>query len=324
MVTTQPFGWLQRLHGRGPRGHVLAAFCLMMGLVTSGGMARTADSSPPAVPSESVTVVQTVLCPGTMVFQVRNDGAQPVTIAQVSVNDAYWPFTARPSTTLVPRATAFVTLSYPWDTGAAYEVQFVTSTGATYVTDVDATTTSAASSVQVQSSPGGMMMASGHSTIVIHNDPRTAVVGRTERFSALLSGQPHTLLIYILRYPDGHTERIPVRSDGHGYSSHAFRVQPHAMRRFREVATLSIEDASGRVLAFTRFAIQSPDRKPLAPLQRPSGGQRNHRRPGLRHAPHLCHVPDAECGAGHRPPPAWPCLAPVATPAGSAARHPAG
>jgi hypothetical protein len=273
MVTIRPFGWPRRLRWRGSRGHVLAAFCLVMGLVASGGGARTADSQRTAAPSEAVTVVQTVLCPGTMVFEVRNDGAQPVTIAQVSVNDAYWPFTATPGATLAPHGTAVVALRYPWDTGMAYEVQFVTSTGATYVTDVDATTTaSATSSVQVQSSPGAMMMASGHSTIVIHNDPRTAVVGRTERFSALLSGQPHTLLIYILRYPDGHAECIPVRTDGHGYSSHAFRVQPHAMRRFREVATLSIADASGRVLAFTRFAIQSPDRKPLAPLRRPSGG----------------------------------------------------
>ena len=144
MVTTQPFGWLQRLHGRGPRGHVLAAFCLMMGLVTSGGMARTADSSPPAVPSESVTVVQTVLCPGTMVFQVRNDGAQPVTIAQVSVNDAYWPFTANPGATLAPHRTASVTVRYAWDAGVTYEVQFISSTGATFVTTIDASTTAGA------------------------------------------------------------------------------------------------------------------------------------------------------------------------------------
>jgi hypothetical protein len=49
-----------------------------------------------------------------------------------------------------------------------------------------------------------------------------------------------------------------VRTDSHGYASHTFRVRPYAARRFRETATLSIEDASGRVLAFTRLAIQSP------------------------------------------------------------------
>jgi hypothetical protein len=80
------------------------------------------------------------------VFQLRNDGAQPVTIAQVSVNDAFWPFTAGPRTTIAPHATAAVTLRYPWDAGVAYEVQFITSTGATYVTDIDATTTASAPS----------------------------------------------------------------------------------------------------------------------------------------------------------------------------------
>ena len=115
-----------------------------------------------------------------------------------------------------------------------------------------------AQGVQAHSSPDGMMMASGRCNIVLHNAPRTAVVGRTERLWALLSGQPHTRLIYVLHYPDGHAERVPVRTDSHGYSSYTFRVRPYAVRRFREPATLSIEHASGRVLAFTRFAIQSP------------------------------------------------------------------
>jgi hypothetical protein len=79
-----------------------------------------------------------------MVFQVRNDGAQPVTIAQVSVNDAYWPFTANPGATLAPHATAVITLHYAWDAGVAYEVQFISSTGATFVTTIDASTTAGA------------------------------------------------------------------------------------------------------------------------------------------------------------------------------------
>jgi hypothetical protein len=79
-----------------------------------------------------------------MVFQVRNDGAQPVTIAQVSVNDAFWPFTANPGATIAPHGTAVVALRYPWDAGLAYEVWFISSTGATYVTDIDATTTASA------------------------------------------------------------------------------------------------------------------------------------------------------------------------------------
>jgi hypothetical protein len=80
------------------------------------------------------------------VFQLRNDGAHHVTIAQVSINDAFWPFTTMPSTTIAPHGTAYVALRYPWDAGVAYEVRFISSTGATFVTDIDATTTAGAPS----------------------------------------------------------------------------------------------------------------------------------------------------------------------------------
>ena len=150
MATTTPWRWPRRVRWRASRGGALAAFCLLMGLVVglvaSGWEARTAASQPTPASSGSLEVVQTHLCPGTIEVQLRNDGAQPVTIAQVSVNDAFWPFTARPSTTIAPHRMASVTLLYPWAAGVAYEVQFISSTGATYVTDIDATTTASAAS----------------------------------------------------------------------------------------------------------------------------------------------------------------------------------
>ena len=150
MAPTTPVRWPRRVPWRGSRGRVLAAFGLLMnlvvGLVASGGVARTAEPQPTAAPSGSLEVGQMLLCPGTMVFQVRNDGAQPVTIAQVSVNDAFWPFTANSGATIAPHGTAVVALLYPWDAGMAYEVQFVSSTGAMYVTDIDASTTASAPS----------------------------------------------------------------------------------------------------------------------------------------------------------------------------------
>jgi hypothetical protein len=93
-------------------------------------------------------------------------------------------------------------------------------------------------------------------TIVIHNSPRTAVVGQTEHFSVLLPGQPHTALTYMLHYPDGHEEHIPVRTDGHGYSSYTFHVSLYQARRFRDMGTVGVADADGRVLAYTHIAIQ--------------------------------------------------------------------
>jgi hypothetical protein len=92
----------------------------------------------------------------------------------------------------------------------------------------------------------------------VNNYPRTAVVGRTERFSVRLSGMSHALLTYVLRYPDGREDRARVRADAHGYSSHTFAVTRYRLRHFREVATIGVLDSSGRLHAFKRFAIQQP------------------------------------------------------------------
>jgi hypothetical protein len=76
-------------------------------------------------------------------FQLRNDGKQAITIAQVALNDAFWPFTAAPSTTIAPRAAATVTVPYPWDAGVSYDVQFISSTGTIVETSLVAATIAA-------------------------------------------------------------------------------------------------------------------------------------------------------------------------------------
>ena len=90
----------------------------------------------------------------------------------------------------------------------------------------------------------------------VKNDPRTAVVGRTEQFSVRLSGVSHTWLTYVLRYPDGHEDHARVRADASGYSSHTFDVIRYKPRHFREVAYIGVQDSSGRLRAQKRFAIQ--------------------------------------------------------------------
>ena len=159
MATTTPFRWPRRVRRCVwrlvvPGGLAFALGLLpllLVGLVVGLMAIRTVAAQPTPAPSGSVDppsgsvgVAQTLLCPGTIVLQLRNDGAYPVTIAQVSVNDAFWPFTAGPSTTIAPHGTASVTLRYSWDAGVAYEVRFISSTGAMYVTDIDASTTASA------------------------------------------------------------------------------------------------------------------------------------------------------------------------------------
>lgn len=51
-------------------------------------------------PVERLTIEGTVLRPGSIVLSVLNDGPDPVTIAQVIVDDAYWSFTSDRGATL--------------------------------------------------------------------------------------------------------------------------------------------------------------------------------------------------------------------------------
>jgi hypothetical protein len=90
----------------------------------------------------------------------------------------------------------------------------------------------------------------------VNNYPRTAVVGRTERFSVRLAGVSGTWLTYVLTYPDGRVDSARVRADTGGYSSHTFRVIHYRPRQFREVAKIGVKDSSGLLRAEKRFAIQ--------------------------------------------------------------------
>jgi zinc transporter ZupT len=80
------------------------------------------------VPVESVTVEEVTLTPGEIQLHLRNDGQPPVTVAQVTVDDAFRPFTAS-SSTLDRLDSATVTVPYPWEPGIPVHVALLTSTG---------------------------------------------------------------------------------------------------------------------------------------------------------------------------------------------------
>jgi ZIP family zinc transporter len=81
-------------------------------------------------PIEELAIERTVLKPGTIELTVRNDGPDPVTIAQAQVNDAFVQFTG-PDGPIDRLATATITVREAWNEGEAYEVVLLTSTGAT-------------------------------------------------------------------------------------------------------------------------------------------------------------------------------------------------
>ena len=81
-------------------------------------------------PVEELAVERTILRPGEIELVVRNDGPDTVEIAQVAVNDAYVAFSASDGLRLERLGTTTLEIPYPWIEGEAYELFFLTSTGA--------------------------------------------------------------------------------------------------------------------------------------------------------------------------------------------------
>ena len=103
------------------------------------------------VPAEELAIERTVLTPGQIELTVRNDGADPVAVEQVSVNDAYFPFSGGGEIGRLGART--LTVAYPWVEGEAYEIFLLTSTGGTVTAAVD----SAAETPQVDLGFLGLM-----------------------------------------------------------------------------------------------------------------------------------------------------------------------
>ncbi len=88
--------------------------------------------------------VQRVLFPepGHIELHVLNGGPDPVTIAQVLVDDAYWRYTIEPGQTLNRLQRAVVHLEYPWVKDEPLPILLITSTGVTFEAEVDVAVTS--------------------------------------------------------------------------------------------------------------------------------------------------------------------------------------
>ncbi len=63
---------------------------------------------------------------------VLNDGPDPVTIAQVTVDDAFWSFQVDGPKTLNHLGRTTITVPYPWVQGDTHRLKLITSTGVTF------------------------------------------------------------------------------------------------------------------------------------------------------------------------------------------------
>ena len=83
-------------------------------------------------PVERLTFQQTRLGSQGIVVAVLNDGPDPVRIAQVQVDQAYWNFTANNGMLLNHLGRTTLTIPYPWAHGERHVVRIVSSTGVTF------------------------------------------------------------------------------------------------------------------------------------------------------------------------------------------------
>ena len=87
------------------------------------------------IPLEEIAVERTELHPGEIQVTVRNEGPDPVTISQLTVNEAFMPFTGAGEIGRLESRT--LTVAYPWIEGEAYSVGLLTSTGGVIEAPID-------------------------------------------------------------------------------------------------------------------------------------------------------------------------------------------
>ncbi|MEX2129470.1 MAG: metal transporter [Xanthobacteraceae bacterium] len=90
-----------------------------------------------APPVEKLTFERTVLDSDGIHLYVRAGGSEPLTIAQVTVDDAFWAFTQDPPGALDRLATAWLHIPYPWVLGEAHEIKLRSGTGAAFTKAIE-------------------------------------------------------------------------------------------------------------------------------------------------------------------------------------------
>lgn len=92
-------------------------------------------------PVEELTIERVTLpAPGEMRVTVVNGGPEPVTVAQVMVDDAVWSHEVNGDRTIDRLERRVIRIPYPWVEGEPHHVALVTSTGLTFGYDVEVAT----------------------------------------------------------------------------------------------------------------------------------------------------------------------------------------
>lgn len=107
----------------------LLAILIAVIVKTSPGDSLRGGAVPPV---ERLSIERAQLRTDGIVLSVFNDGPDEVTIAQVTVDDAYWAFSASNGKVLKHLDRTALTIPYPWVEGEAHLVKVLTSTGTAF------------------------------------------------------------------------------------------------------------------------------------------------------------------------------------------------
>lgn len=91
-------------------------------------------------PVEQVSFERIRVVPGGFEITLQNGGPDPVAIAQVLVDDAYWDFQMSPSTTIPRLGRARMHIPYPWVEAEPHAIRVITSTGLTFDGEIEVAT----------------------------------------------------------------------------------------------------------------------------------------------------------------------------------------
>lgn len=111
---------------------ILLAGVLWLIVATDAGLG---DRQVPPIETLNVSRV-TLPEPGLIELNVTNDGPDPITIAQVLVDEAYWQFALEPAGTLERLESAMVSIPYPWVTDEAHAIGLITETGVVFEAEI--------------------------------------------------------------------------------------------------------------------------------------------------------------------------------------------
>ena len=88
-------------------------------------------------PIENVFIQKVIFSPEHLTLEVFNDGPEPVTIAQLLVNDAYWKFDMHPKQTLSPLEKGKIEIDYPWLEGDFEKITLISRNGVAFEKEVE-------------------------------------------------------------------------------------------------------------------------------------------------------------------------------------------